>query len=230
MARCWTTLRYAAPTVGSAGAIRVIAAALPELGSKKWQEMLPGAINRIQALRGVAKGPGGLGDVYMLQSTDGMCYLLTRDDGLFIGTVFKPFAFAPGWDTIPQAKRHEPRGLFAPRRMFQRRLSQAQASGQGFTKGHYYLTGLARSAICELTGLDSVNRLAGGNVTLVEGAGLYSKATPTPAVPLELPPAPCKLLRRPAGRSRRRAGRSFSKASTSPMPTFSQRGTSAACT
>jgi hypothetical protein len=169
------------------------------LASKKWQEMLPGAINRIHALRGVIKAPGELGDVYMLQSTDGMCYLLTRDDGLFIGTLFKPFAFGPGWDTIPEAKRGMNLESYSLQdECFNGSLVQAQSSGQGFAKGHYYLMGLARSAILELTGLEGVRRLPGGSVTLVEGTGLYAKATPTPAVPPVVPPDVLHPAARPA--------------------------------
>jgi hypothetical protein len=160
-----------------------------DLGSQKWREMLPGAINRIHALRGVVRTPGDLGDVYMLHSTDGMGYLLTRDDGLFIGRIFRPYAYGAGWDTIPQAKR----GMYLEDyslqdECFNGSLVQAQESGQGFIKGHYYLMGLARSAVVELTGLDGVRRLPGGSVKLVEGVGLYAKTVPTPAVPPVLPP------------------------------------------
>ena len=156
-----------------------------ELGSRKWQEALPGAINRIHALRGVVKGPGNLGDLYMLQSTDGMCYLLTRDDGIFIATIFRPYAFAAGWDTIPEAKRGLNLEEYSLQdECFNGSFVQAQGTGQGFAQGHYYLLGFARSAVLELTGLEAIQRLPGGKVQLIEGVGAYAKAIPTPAVRL----------------------------------------------
>ena len=160
-----------------------------ELGSQKWREMLPGAINRIHAFRGVVSGPGDLGDVTMLQSEDGVCYLLTRADGLFIGTIFKPFPFGPGWDTIPEAKRGMNLEDYSLQdECFNGSFAEAQTTGQGFSKGHYYLTGLGRSAVVELAGLDSVRRLPGGDVKLVAGVGLFAKSTPTPAVAIAVPP------------------------------------------
>lgn len=150
--------------------------ATKELGANKRDVLTPGRIYRVNALRGVVPGPGDLGDVYGLNSVDGMAYLLTRRDGLFIGTLFRPAAFAQGWDGIAEAKP----GLVLDDYSLQEEcfggsLARAEADGHGFEKGHYYLLGLARSAVVELTGLDTVRRFEGGTVTLAAGEGLYGR-------------------------------------------------------
>jgi len=183
-----------------------------DLGRDKEHLLWPGSIHRIQGLRGVVEGPDGLGKIFMIQSTDGMCYLLTRDDGLFIGTVFRPYAFAPPWDTIPEARKGMKLEDYSlQNECFNGSFSRALASGQGFEKDHYYLVGLGRSAVVELTGLETVRRLSGGTVTLVEGVGLYGKPAlpPEPAGPLSIstpktpsspsPRTPPASLEAPAG-------------------------------
>jgi hypothetical protein len=103
-------------------------------------------------------------------------YLLTRQDGLFIATMFRPAGLAEGWDSIPEARP----GLVLDdyslqEECFNSSFARADASGQGFEKGHYYFLGLGRSAVVELTGLESVARLPGGRVALVAGEGLYGR-------------------------------------------------------
>jgi hypothetical protein len=77
--------------------------ATKDLGPNKSEVLNPGRVFRVNALRGVVRGPGDLGEVYMLGSVDGMSYFLTRQDGLFISMLFRPAAFAEGWDSIPTA-------------------------------------------------------------------------------------------------------------------------------
>ena len=122
------------------------------------------------------QGPGALGSVYMLHSVDGMNYLLTRDDGLFIATMFRPYAFGDTLDTIAEAKPGLPLDNYSlGEECFNGHFARAGASGQGFEKDHYYLLGLGRSAVVEVTGLDSVARFSGGPVKLVPGVGLFGK-------------------------------------------------------
>ncbi len=158
-----------------------------DLGRDKERELWPGSVYRLRGLRGVAPGPGDLGDLFLAQSTEGMCYLFTRDDGLFIGTVFRPYAFAAGLDTLPEAKKGSDLIDYSlQNECFNGSFTRAAADGRGFEKGHYYLAGFGRSLIFELTGLDSIRRFSGGTISLVEGAGLYGKPKqpPAPAGPL----------------------------------------------
>ncbi|EDY17371.1 NHL repeat containing protein [Chthoniobacter flavus Ellin428] len=149
---------------------------LRELGPAKRAVTYPGHVFRINSMQGVAQGPGDLGPVYMLHSVDGMSYFLTRNDGLFIATMFRPYAFGDNWDTIPEAKA----GMELDRytvgeECFNGHFARAEATGQGFEKGHYYLLGMGRSAVVELTGLNSVQRFSGGTLKLVAGVGLFGK-------------------------------------------------------
>lgn len=149
---------------------------LRSLGGSVRASLQPGRMYSVNTMQGVANGPGNLGPVYMVHSIDGMSYFLTRDDGLFITMMFRPYQFGDNIDTIPQAKP----GMLLDKytvgeESFNGQFSQAAATGQGFEKGHYYMTGLSRSMVVELTGLDSVERFQGGSVALVRGAGLYGK-------------------------------------------------------
>ncbi len=144
------------------------------LGPQSADSLKPGRINRVNSLWGVASGPGDLGEVYMLHNNDGMVYLLTRADGLFIGSLFRPYAFADGWDSIPTAVN----GLVLDQyslqdECFNGHFTRAAVSGKGFEAEHYYLLGLGRSAVVEITGLDSVHRLPGGDLQLSDGVGAY---------------------------------------------------------
>ncbi len=128
----------------------------------------PGAIYGAWNMQGVVPGPGNLGPVFMLHGGHGMNYLLSCDDGLFIGTLFKPqSAGAPLWDDVPEARL----GMFLENytlndECFCGSIARAEASAGGFESGKYYLLGLGRRAIVELTGLDTVQRLTGGRVLL----------------------------------------------------------------
>jgi hypothetical protein len=111
----------------------------------------------------------------MIHSGDGMSYFLTRD-GLFISMMFKPYPFADNWDTIPEAKKGMQLDNYTVgEESFDGNFARAEASGQGFEKDHYYLLGMSRSAVVELTGLESVQRFSGGAVPLESGVGLYGK-------------------------------------------------------
>lgn len=148
------------------------------LGDQKHAVMKPGSVHRVNAVQGVVVGPGDLGQVYLMHSVDGMDYLMTRDDGLFIARVFRPYAFADGWDTIPPDQARPGLrldGYSLQDECFNAHFVQAAADGQGFRQGAYYLLGNSRSAIVELTGLDRVERFGGGSVQLTPGAGLFGK-------------------------------------------------------
>jgi hypothetical protein len=146
------------------------------LGRDSRQVMRPGSIHRVSALQGVVEGPGDLGPIFALHSNDGMKYLLTRDDGLFITTLFRPYAFADGWDSIPQARPGLRLDEYSLQdECFNAHFVRAKASGKGFDEGAYYLLGMSRSAIVEVTGLESVERFAGGDLQLQEGVGRYGR-------------------------------------------------------
>jgi hypothetical protein len=95
----------------------------------------------------------------------------TLKDGLFIGTIFKPAVVpnVPKWEDLPEAK---PGMLLEDCSLqdecFYGSITRAEASDGGFEKGHYYLLGLGRRVVVELTGLDDVQRLGGGFVDLGE--------------------------------------------------------------
>ncbi len=148
-----------------------------DLGAEGENLLERGTMHRLHALRGVAPLEKEQGDVMCVQSTDGMLYFLTREDGLFITTLFRPFAFAAGWDSIPQAARGMRLDEYSLQdECFNGSFQQARASGKGFEKDGYYLIGFGRSAIARVTGLDSVTHLPGGTVSLMEGVGLYAAA------------------------------------------------------
>ncbi len=147
-----------------------------QLGGDAHKTVKPGTVFRVRSLRGVVKGPGNLGDVYMMHSVDGQSYLMTRDDGLFITMLFRPYSMADGWDAIADATpgvrldKHSQQD-----ECFNGHFQQAQANGKGFRKGSYYLLGAGRSAVVEITGLDRVQRFAGGSVMLDANVGKYAK-------------------------------------------------------
>ncbi|HEY8665385.1 MAG TPA: hypothetical protein VIL86_01910 [Tepidisphaeraceae bacterium] len=124
--------------------------------------MQPGKLYGTHGLQGVVKGPGDLGEVLMIHGWHGMNYFFTRDDGLFIGTMFKPAYSNPSWDTIKEAKV----GMLLDDysladECFWGSFARAEADAGGFQKDHFYLLGLGRSAIAELIGLETAQRLGG---------------------------------------------------------------------
>jgi len=137
-----------------------------ELPNPRETLLQPGAIYGAWNMQGVVPGPGNLGPVFMLHGGHGMNYLLTCDDGLFIGTLFKPqSAGAPLWDDIPEARP----GMLLEKytlndECFCGSIARAEASAGGFERGKYYLLGLGRRAVVELTGLDTVERLTGARI------------------------------------------------------------------
>ena len=176
----------------------IVTQRLRGLGNNIRGTLLPGHMYSINTLHGVVPGPGKLGAVYMLHSVDGMSYFLTRDDGLFICTMFRPYPFGENMTSIPQAKPGMLLDSYSiGEESFNGNFSCAQASGHGFQKDHYYLTGLSRSSVAELTGLESVERFVGGAVHLEAGAGLYGKGehldpaeAAAPTMANRLPPEP----------------------------------------
>ena len=151
-------------------------AGVRELGANARETVRPGHINRVSNLWGIADGGGELGDVYMLHNLDGCVYLMSRKDGLFISTLFRPYAFADGWDSIPQAKPGMNLENFSLQdECFNGQFVRAEASGHGYEQGKYYIVGAGRSAVVEVAGLDNVHRLPGGPIELVGGQGLYGK-------------------------------------------------------
>jgi hypothetical protein len=137
-----------------------------ELPNPRETLLQPGAIYGAWNMQGVVPGPGNLGPVFMLHGGHGMNYLLTCDDGLFIGTIFKPqSAGAPLWDDIPEARPGMSLENYTLNdECFNGSIARAEASAGGFERGKYYLLGLGRRAVVELTGLDTVRRLGGGKV------------------------------------------------------------------
>jgi hypothetical protein len=132
----------------------------------------PGAIYGMWNMQGIVPGPGTLGKIVMLHSGHGMNYLMTLD-GLYIGSIFK--------STYQDAKSLETHYPDATPGMliddvtlgeecFHGSIVRAEVTRNGFEKGHYYLLGLGRGIIVELTGLESVQRLSGGTVRLTQAA------------------------------------------------------------
>lgn len=146
------------------------------LGSRARETVRPGRINRVSNLWGIAPGPNDLGEVYMLHNLDGCLYLMTRRDGLFISTLFRPYAFADGWDSIVRAEPGMNLENYSLQdECFNGHFVRAEESGRGFEAGKYYVVGAGRSAVVEVTGLEGVRRLDGGSLRLVAGQGLYGK-------------------------------------------------------
>jgi len=124
----------------------------------------PGFIIGENGQQGIVKGPGDLGDVFMIHGWHGMNYFLTRDDGLFIGTAFKPHALAPPLYEIPEAKPGILLdGYTLGGENFGGSFARADASVAGYEKGHYYILGYSYNLVTELTGLDTVKRLTPGS-------------------------------------------------------------------
>ena len=147
-----------------------------DLGRDKRMELRPGNMNRVSKIQGMVQGANGIGRMHLLNSTDGMDYLMSSEDGLFISRIFQPAVFAPGWDTISNAVPGiELEGYSLQEECFNGHFARAETSGQGFLAGHYYLLGLGRSAVVEVTGLDSVKPLSGGTVKLTAGQGFYGR-------------------------------------------------------
>jgi len=137
-----------------------------DMANAREKLLSPGAIYGGYGIQGVAETP--VGPVFMLHGGHGMNYFLTRDDGLFIGTIFKPCITAENWsDAIPEAKS----GVLLDDvtlgdECFGGSFARAEAARGGFEKGHHYMLGLGRSAVVELTGLDSIKRLKPGKIAL----------------------------------------------------------------
>ncbi len=145
------------------------------LGKDSRKTLKPGSMWRISNVHGVVDVPG-LGEVYAVHSIDGMKYFLTRDDGLFIGSLFKPYAFAPGWDEIPGAIPGTDLNDYSLQdECFNAHFVRSDETAYGFKKGAYYLLGMSRSAIVEVAGLDKVHRFKGGEFTLKADTGLFGR-------------------------------------------------------
>ena len=130
---------------------------------------VPGSIYGAWNMQGIVDGPSGLGPIFMLHTGTGVNHLMTMD-GLYIGTLFKSIYQGSGeqsWENLPEAKP----GLLLDNvtlgdECFNGSIARAGASVAGFESGHYYLLGLGRRVIAELTGLERVQRLPGGSVSL----------------------------------------------------------------
>lgn len=159
------------------------------LGPRSRESVIPGRVHRVNAMWGTVDGPESVGTLFMLHNNDGAAYLLSREDGLFIGSLFAPYGFADGIDSIPEAKLGMPLERYSLQdESFNGHFVRAEATGKGFEAGRYYLIGLSRSIVVEIAGLESVERLQGGSLELVAGAGLFGEqkrfdpaATATPA-------------------------------------------------
>jgi hypothetical protein len=129
--------------------------------------MKPGVIHGENGLQGIVPGPDDLGEIFMIHGWHGMNYLLTREEGLFIGTIFKPHGLFKELHEIPEAKA----GMLLDDyslggENFGGSIARAEATVNGFEKGHYYILGYSFNMVIELTGMDTVQRLPGGSVTL----------------------------------------------------------------
>ena len=130
----------------------------------------PGAIYGMWNMQGIVPGPGQLGKIVMLHSGHGMNYLMTLD-GLYIGSIFKSVYQSDNYlETLyPDAK---PGMLIDDVSLgdecFNGSIARAEATINGFEKGHYYMLSLGRRIIVELTGMESVQRLPGGTVRLTQ--------------------------------------------------------------
>lgn len=166
------------------------------LGKDSRLTMRPGSIHRAKSVQGIVDGPGALGPVYLLHSTDGMDYLLTREDGLFITMLFRPYAFADGWDSLPDATPGMRLDSYSLQdECFNGHFVRAEATGKGFVKGRYYLLGKGRSAVVEVTGLEGVRRFEGGTLALVAGQGRFGRGERCdPAMAAQAPAAKRTLV------------------------------------
>ncbi len=142
------------------------------MGNQRERVSTPGAIYGMWNMQGIVPGPGQLGKIVMLHSGHGMNYLMTFD-GLYIGSIFTSvYQGNNSLETLyPDAKP----GMLIDdvslgEECFHGSIARAEATINGFEKGHYYLLGLGRRIIVELTGLESVQRLPGGTVRLTQAA------------------------------------------------------------
>lgn len=159
--------------VGSDGRLRwSYPTFFPEHGHRsvpnlKEKIMAPGTIYGSWNMQGVAGLPDGSGRFFLLHGGHGMNYLMTLEDGLFIGTVFKPQCVSPTWDEIPGATLGMSLNEHSlNEECFNGSMVRVEKSEAGFEAGHYYLLGNHRSSVVELTGLETVKRLPGGTVNL----------------------------------------------------------------
>ena len=139
------------------------------MSNQRQRVTTPGAIYGAWNLQGLVAGPGTLGQFFMLHAGHGENYLLTLD-GLFIGTLFKSVYDGNGeqmWDNLPQAQPGMLLdGVSLQDECFNGSLARAEATAGGFQQGHYYLLGLGRRVVVELTGMDTVQRLPGGEIAV----------------------------------------------------------------
>ena len=131
--------------------------------------LVPGTIYGAWNMQGVVTAPNDPAHLFLLHGGHGMDYLMTLEDGLFVGTLFKPGYGFPGIKDIAEAKPGMALNEFSLQdECFNGSFVRVEKSGAGFEAGHYYLLGKGCSGVFEVTGLDSVKRLAGGTITRTE--------------------------------------------------------------
>jgi hypothetical protein len=140
-----------------------------DMDNQRERVNVPGAVYGAWNMQGVVPGPPGVGAVFMLHSGMGTNYLFTRD-GLFIAPLFKSIYHGgddTNWSNVASAKPGMSLDqLTLGDECFNGSLVLAEKTEGGFEQGHYYLLGLGRRIVVELTGMDTVQRLAGQTVEL----------------------------------------------------------------
>ncbi|MGN0833929.1 MAG: hypothetical protein ACI4RD_09830 [Kiritimatiellia bacterium] len=129
----------------------------------------PGVLIAPTRMWGVVPTAGEAGEVAAFNSNLGCAYLMTADDGLYLGRVFRDQRVAPTlWNMngVPDATTMAETSLYDEH--FGGGFQRVRGSDGRFH--YYYVVGKGHCAVVELTGLDQAKRLSGGVFTVTAEA------------------------------------------------------------
>jgi hypothetical protein len=124
----------------------------------------PGVLIAPTRIWGIVPVNRTLGEVVAFNSNLGCTYLMTADDGLFIDRVFRDARVGLAW-TFPQPPSPE---VLAETSIFDEHFGGTfqRARGRDGRDRFYYVVGKNHCSVVELTGLEDVQRLSGGALTV----------------------------------------------------------------
>lgn len=125
----------------------------------------PGVLIAPTRIWGIVKTAGEAGEVVAFNSNLGCSYLMTADDGLYLGRIFRDVRIAPtAWNmnVLPDAATLGETSLYDEHfgGVFER------VRGNDGKLHYRYVVGKTHCSVVELTGLDGVKRLTGGTVAV----------------------------------------------------------------
>lgn len=127
----------------------------------------PGVLIAPTRMWGVVPTAGEAGEVAAFNSNLGCAYLMTADDGLYLGRVFRDQRVAPAlWNMngVPDATTMAETSLYDEH--FGGTFERVRCADGKFR--HYYIVGKGHCAVVELTGLDQAKRLSGGTFEVTQ--------------------------------------------------------------